>query len=486
MLLLDVNFAQAVTSWRSVARGARANLAHQKYGAAEQGYAQALDMLSNQNPKAEEIFDLKLLLVETYRRDGQYGKADAILHSLEPAIARNNFADPTIAVRFWRRRAELRCSQKRFVEGIACMKKAISILEKYFQSSSATLLNNYTVLLRLACEQHDWSTIAEVLDKIHSDNRKPETTPGASELHQIAALKEARAIAFNLVCDRASKLVAAQDYKGAMILFRLMENDGHGEIGVQLLLSALMTNTRDKNFEKADVIVPFLNSALDKLSESDKQSLALKIAGHAELACMYEIRGNAEKQLSEWKKVLELYNKQKSGHSFIDEYHACHARNRISTLSEFKPEGASDRAIELISQSINATKLPASMHLSAPDLRAMRVMHVDSRVCFSWAYQTRKDWKNSETSLDSIDKQAYGQQPDLMKLTVIGQRIGVAAAYYKQGNFAGCRRNLAIANAQLDPIPDSPERKHMVDWARRVSSGADFNSLSREGGTSQK
>ncbi|MBX9693972.1 MAG: hypothetical protein K2Z81_16425, partial [Cyanobacteria bacterium] len=152
--------------WKTVARAAHHNLADKKFSEAAAGFEKVSSMLEQTTPPPEALYDIQLLLAETYRQAGDTARASDILNSIEPLLTTHKFLDPTFAVRYWRRRGDLEGTIGNTRMAIRSYRKVTSILERYFEPGGRALHLSYRKLVDMLVKEQDWSETCKILEKL--------------------------------------------------------------------------------------------------------------------------------------------------------------------------------------------------------------------------------------------------------------------------------------------------------------------------------
>lgn len=438
--------ARASSEWRSISRTAHENLVKKNYLAAENGFEQAIATLQSENPKAEEIYSLKLLLVETYRQSKSYHKARELLSSMEPEIAAGNYFDPTITVRFWRRKAELEFSSGSQRLGIQYYRKAISNLEKHFDPNSPTLERNYLAVLHFAVLDSDLDTIVEYLNKLKKND--------GNASYGIEA-------AFHVLYQSICKLLDRGDYREANRLVgalkvhpALLSNEVKLCIGYTHYAKA--RGHTKVALDMTAVLLKLLDEVKAKLPGRDGTNCQIEI--HVAMGTAYSTeKDSIRKSVHHFKQALALSRTLAPLQTTIEQLSRASAIEGLVLL----PGMDTEESLKLLQEPIDYSVLPIKESMTEGSLGRVRTIHVSSRVCAAMVQIAKKDPGKAEAALLSIDSETLKAHPvDIGRCLVAILYVDIAQLYKNQNNELKCSQALATAKELVKGLPDTPAMEH--------------------------
>jgi tetratricopeptide (TPR) repeat protein len=444
-----------LSEWRAISRSAGAALDKGRFSEAENGYLTAIQMLRKEEPKADAIYDLQLLLSETYRVGRNYGKARDLLEMMKPAILAEKFVDPTVAVRYWRRRAELEISTGNSKLGLTYYKRAIAILEKCFEPNSATLERNYLAVLPLACSEADYSYITYLVNHVGGVTDDPE-----------AASKTT--FAFGTIYAGVVKMLRAGDYNAALRLFRAINTAKFflaDRVNAGITFVSFCFARR--HVSEALMAVPMLEelSAQVKKEMPTEKGIELRLAIAANLAGVFEYAGASkyEQRNKMYYEMLALIDSVKDRPiSVLEKYRRAQAIDRLATSVEMPAGRATDKAVAMLQESVRFSVLPPKIRLNPDELRLIEEIHIDSRTCEAWAHLSRTESEKADASLASINGSVLFKLPAAALVHVINQYLDLANLYKTQNKLDKCNSTLAIFDENMVRFPASAERQFLL------------------------
>lgn len=452
-----------MSAWRLTSRQASEDLNARNYQAAEIGYEKAIDELRRENSKADEIYSLQLLLVETYRQSGKFHKAREILNKMEPAIKSEKYVDPTIAVRFWRRMSEVESSFGSKKTSLLYSRKAVSVLERYFDRNSNTLQKNYISLLLLASEESDYDTIVETLSKLTEAGTRQNVMADA-------AINKA----FLKLLGRSLATAEQGNYKEAYRQLKTLKTPefrvkDKAELWTQYAQLCL-THSRQ---EEATATVPTLFQLLEDAKKlPQKESIPLRMKLHMAIGTIFSKGSEKEKAqcVPQFRKALSISNDVNVPRPFVIRTLRVLAIEGISTapiLISSTP--ANDEAIKLLQEPIEFSLVPPKEKFAEGDLRAVHDSHISARICLALAYLSRRQPLELEKTLASIDRGIMKKYPPAVgSMAVANFYIDLAKLYFAENKKVDGDRALAEANKLTIGMPPSPELNSFLEKYRAL------------------
>ncbi len=455
--------AEAMSAWRLTSRQASEELNARNYQAAELGYEKAIDELKRENSKADEIYSLQLLLVETYRRSGKVHKAREILNKMEPAIKSEKYVDPTIAVRFWRRMSEVESSFGSKKTSLVYSRKAVSVLEKYFDRTSSTLQKNYISLLQLACEEFDYDTITETLSKLTEEGAKQNVMANAT----ISS-------AFSKLVGRSLAIAEQGNYKEAYRQLKTIKApdfrvSNRTEMWIQFAQFCLSHSKQDEAMATVPTLFQLLEDA-KKLPKEESIPLSMKL--HMVIATIYSKGSEKEKAqcVSQFRKALAISNESKVPRPIEIRALRVLAIEGITTAPIIMSSTpATDEAIKLLQEPIEFSIIPPREKLAEGELRGVQDAHISARVCLALAYLSRRQTLELDKTLASVDRNLLKNYPPAASnLAIANFYIDLAKLYFAQNKKADGDRALVEAKKLTIDLSPSPELNAFLEKYRSL------------------
>lgn len=474
--------ALGMSSWRLLSRQASEDREAKNFQAAEIGYERAIEALKSENSKADEIYSLQLLLVETYRRSGKYHKAREILSRMEPAIKAEKYVDPTIAVRFWRRMAEVESSAGSTKTGLLYYRRAISILEKYFEPISSTLQKNYVSLLMLACEESDYDTIIETLNKLSETATKQNVMANGaieSAIGKLAARTQLTAEQGNYnEAFRQLKNVTGPSFRVA----------NRAELWIAYGHICLKNSKFDEALKTVPILFHLTEEAKTKLPQNESVPLRMKL--HLSIGTIFSKGSEKEKAqcVPQFRKALSVSNELKAPLPFLIRSWRVIAIEGIATgpCLMFSSR-ATDEAVKLMQEPIEFSVIPPKEKFAASDLKVVKDSHITARICLAITHLSRRDPVNAEKALVSIDRNLMKSYPSAGgSLAIANLYIDVSRLYFSENKRADCDRALAEAKKLTEGIQASPELNSLLEKYKAFESEIKTSSNALRKGTAKK
>lgn len=294
-------FGGTESRWKTISRAARADLLKGNNSKALLGYETAIEALRKENPKSEEQYDLELALVELYRRLKRYDEAEGVLSRMETYIQHGKVADPLLASRFYRRRADLRESEGQ--KGLCNRDRlqAILVKEKYFFRDAPTITNATVRLLESVRAERDWKTMLFLLA-----HWKKEIDSGTVPKKVEASFKLTR----DMLYDRARELIDKEELRAAsQLLIKLFEVDSDYSSQIACWDKYVYYCMVNKHIVEASVSIDTLHKILAKIRSLPKPheiTLSQKLDAHLALISIFNARRRTERVNSEWMAIREL------------------------------------------------------------------------------------------------------------------------------------------------------------------------------------
>ncbi len=132
--------ANVEPSWRMIGRSAHILLFEKKYSEAIAGFQKAIDALPPAEKREDVRLDLLLAQAEAYRLWNHFSECGAILDEVKQELRKGEVYDPTLAARYWRRRADLMLSLGRKEELMLALRQQLAVTQKLFDPSSEHFL----------------------------------------------------------------------------------------------------------------------------------------------------------------------------------------------------------------------------------------------------------------------------------------------------------------------------------------------------------
>jgi tetratricopeptide (TPR) repeat protein len=431
----------ADSSWRVISR--RGNLALQKsdYVSAERDFLQALAMVQNQNQHAEEIYDLKLLLVETYRLQRRYAEAMTILDQLRPVINSGKYLDPTMAIRYWRRLADIQFAQGLAQEGLQSYKTSVTLVEKCFREGASTRQASLLTLLSLATKYHDWPLTMEALRKLKLDeNYVGSLPPGYDQVRRRCLL----AIGFEAANQAREKKFADAA--------RLLAQCAHIAIEprdvVPKYSSALDLCDKNTAVERM-YFMPGLN-ALIKLIEKRPRSLENSralIDAHVLAIDVYEKAKQTKELTDHWTRSNMASHQIDPPRSFMDMFRRGQSNNWLANS-----EGCStEHALALVEDSEKISPAIPQWKLSEQEMFLYKIIYAETRILLVRAACILKKPERAALTMDNLSMPMFRDYRNFVSTDPARFRLEIANLFFAQKKPQEARRQALLAQ-RLIPL----------------------------------
>ncbi len=133
--------AGAEPNWRIFGRQANIRLFEKRYIDSIDGYQKAIAALPSDENLDDVRLDLLLSQAEAYRLWGRYNDCGVILDEVRRELPKGESRDPTLAARYWRRRADLLLSLKQYREAVEAFRQQLLVIQEFFHPTSEHFLN---------------------------------------------------------------------------------------------------------------------------------------------------------------------------------------------------------------------------------------------------------------------------------------------------------------------------------------------------------
>ncbi len=370
------NYVGRESRWKRFSRSARSELAKGNNGKALLGYETALEELRKESPKSEEQYDLQLATVELYRRFKRYDEAEGVLSRMEDVILHGKIADPLLACRFYRRRADLRESEGRKGLSNRDRLQVILVKERYFFRDAPTIINSTVRLLESIREERDWQTMLFLFA-----HWKKEIDSGTVPIKVLNSFKLTRELIYGHVNDLIDKeeLRAASD-----LLRKLFEVDSDYSTQITLWDKYVICCLGHKRIVDASVSIDTLHKILEKansLPPSQEVTLSRRLDAHLALINVFTARRRTERVHSEWIAIRELLATRPSSVLDLDDAITfCEAYIRVPVYL-IKTGNKTDQVIEELKVAIQEGGIVIERCKNDPD-KLGRMRQYDTRAKF--------------------------------------------------------------------------------------------------------
>ncbi|MBX9670643.1 MAG: hypothetical protein K2X93_23775 [Candidatus Obscuribacterales bacterium] len=371
------NYAGRESRWKRISRSARSELEKGNNGKALLGYETALEELRKESPKSEEQYDLQLAIVELFRRFKRYDEAEGVLSRMEDVILHGKIADPLLACRFFRRRADLRESEGRKGLSNRDRLQVILVKERYFFRDAPTIINSTVRLLESIREERDWQTMLFLLA-----HWKKEIDSGTVPSKVLNSFKLTRELIYGHVYDLIDKeeLRAASD-----LLRKLFEVDSDYSTQITLWDKYVTCCLGHKRIVDASFSIDTLHKILEKvktsLPPSQEVTLSRRLNAHLALINVFTARRRTERVHSEWIAIREMLATRPSSILDLDEAITfCEAFIRVPVYL-VKTGNKTDQVIEELRVAIQEGGIVIERCKNDPD-KLGRMRQYDTRARF--------------------------------------------------------------------------------------------------------
>ncbi len=457
MLLVMANPAQSrMSAWRIKAKQARKDLAEQRYDAAQRGYQSAMTMLQLEDAKADEAYDLTILLAESYRAEGNLTKSREVLDGIQKAIENGKSADPTLAIRFWRRRAEVEFSSGNNRKGLEYSRKILSLLEQHFPPSPA-LRSRLSPLLPIAAEELDLETFNYICELLSKEGWQTDKT---------------LAIYLQGAYERLRNHVVVRVYKGDSsgayrIVQSLANNDCFRDRKDELWYEYAKACFCTHRSADARLTMPILEEQAKRLEakpESSANTRRLIELSHL-MALIYEFSGSSSsKDTYEWQRVISLSAKLKPPHSVHDDLLLSRALNRIAMKEQQQPA----KSLRLVLQSVKLTALDLAR--KDPDFLDLVETHLYSRGISANAYIALNDADKADAALSSISSSLLDAADKYGHRHFGLLYLSLAKLFLKNHRMDKAEASMGKGKKLINTLPPGTERTSALSQCQEVAS----------------
>ncbi|MBX9668732.1 MAG: hypothetical protein K2X93_13985 [Candidatus Obscuribacterales bacterium] len=444
-------------TWRYVARTARVALSKKDYKKAIAGYQNAITMLVRSEPQSEKVLNLKLMLVEVYRQQGNLVSAAQLLDQVELSIHNDGF-DPLLPARYWQRRADVDFTGSANSKAISELQNSYRVLEKYFSPDSPMMAKSYICLLGLACNTKQYPSVMDALLKLKQTSEKTRKGVGldlfrgacgrgSESIHALTGqlIKDGNTAQAARVLKQFSETCPTVVFPASLWLFFLDQTMNKGKIG------------------EACMAIPSINKLFDesKSMQRDLETLRIEVDCRIALQTLYGRLGNHNQDVeAQWQRIgeiEEIIGHDANGEDRYRGYQAC----SIFFAKEVKDGKISDKGLAALQSMNDYTTFPLQKCISPAVDEDFKAFHVNARVELCHFLLLRNEPQKARTVLDSLNHQALIDVNAKDKLT--SYRLGrlviwMAQEFVKQKDLPSAHKAALEANKLIESARPSPDK----------------------------
>lgn len=447
--------------WRQLGRMAAEQLKHRNFQQAENCYRQALSSLVQQNPSAEEQFDLQLLLVETYVEAGRYEEARAVLQNLQSTFDSHKFVDPTLPVRFFRRRAHLEQATGLLKEAVADNAAILTILRHYFDRDSTIIIENVDRTLYSTILAKDWQTATKILSDWHAELKSGKLPP--------RLCGDVRTVLAYMHHD-SQELLRKGAFEQSFDIMQMLEKIESGPTQVIADWSNyIQVCVHGKNKQILGRSIVALENALTAFhaSDSDSDGRRIELRGYFQLSQAYSQLAQTDVALKHLKMVRMLAKRAGNDLSALESFNIC--KSALKAAEELMRKGdCSDLVIETLNDCGKSANTITSAEQRSTRLgEKWRVLSVQCQLQLIKCYRKRKEWNKLEQLCSSVPENNELHIADY-KLRLARIHSVVAESYVSDRQPSGALKHIATAYRLLHGEPHSEQYNAVVEKLNRL------------------
>ncbi len=446
-----------MNAWRIEARHAREELAEHHFDAAQKGYQRAMATLRTTNAKADELYDLTLLLAESYRAQGNLERARELLDGIQKEVEIGTPVDPTIAIRFWRRRAEVEFSGENKKKGLEYHRKVLPLLQRYFPQGSPAIRNRLLPLLTVAAEELDLETFNYLCDMVGKEEQQ---TDKNLESFLQGAYDNLKSQIFALV----NKGNPSSAYR---IVHALSNNNCFQKKKDDLWIEYAKACFGSQRSADAMLAIPDLENQIKQIGKKPRSNEdTRKMIELCQLmALIYESAGNSKKQDLQWQRVISLTATLKPPHLQQDNLRLSRALNRLGT----KPQKDQAKALESLQLSLKLSACPSDCKKTDPLYYELLETHLQSRGLLGYAYVAANDPDKAEATLQSVSSQLLDVAGKHAHLHFGVLYLHLAKLFLKDHRIDRAEACLAKAKRLTETTPADKDRTDVLEMCKTVA-----------------
>ncbi len=463
LLLLMVNWPALATdskkadSWQHIARMARVALAHKDFKKALEGYQQAIAMIERRDPQSERLVNLKLMLAEVYRQQGNLVSATQILDKVEPSI-NNELFDPLLPARFWLRRADVDLTGRAYPKALSELQNSNRVLEKFFSPDSPMMAKCYIYLLGIACQTKQYPSVMDALSKLKRTSEKTRKQLGYD------VMKEACANAAGTIHGLARDLIKdGNTAQSARVLKQFSETCPLPTHSASLWLYYLDETLNKGKLGEACIAIPSLNKLFEE-SEGmprDLEAMRMEVECRIALNTLYSKLGNHQSDAdAQWEYIRQIEEKIGKDTNGLDRYRGYQA-NSILFQSEFKDGQISDKGLAMVQAMNDFTVLPFLKQKFPEVDEEMKSHHISARLLLMHMSLVRNDPKRAIAALHSLNQKILREfHPKDKSIEFRMGKLAMWASqeFVEQKNLASAHQTALEAIKLVDSTPESADK----------------------------
>ncbi|MBX9666629.1 MAG: hypothetical protein K2X93_03375 [Candidatus Obscuribacterales bacterium] len=430
--------ASVEPNWRTLGKQANIRLFEKRYRDSIEGFQKAIAALPPAENRDDVKLDLLLSQAEAYRLWGRYNECLGVLEDVKRELPTGVAKDPTLAARYWRRRADLLISLKQYNEAVEAFRQQLIVILKFFHPTSEHFLYVSEELCNKLIFANQPKLLAEFLKK-DVLNRIPQEG-GFRKTVEDRFIKSFDAI------RAESWLLTNQGHlsKAKQLLFTLQDIEPYKkDIAARWLNWISTCSSHNERGQLTDDVSDRL-LALVKYFKAHPtvENLHQKVICHEALEYMYRETRQVELEELQKNALIGAIEELLPNNASSQERIVLLAKLNTLSSTEIRVDLKSPLALSLMRRSVKYSEMPAQ-GIDSSNLKAYLGFHVMGRIRLARHCGRMGLFTEAENSIASIDRNAIAVSP----LRVDDTHIKLAEFYIDRGKFKDAERHIRETEA---------------------------------------
>lgn len=431
--------------WQITGKEARIALYEGRFKDAVAGYERAILTLPPQGPVDDVRIDLMLGKAESYRIWKRLPDSERILDQVELELDKGKRIDPTLPIRYWRRRSDLLFDQGYILKSVEAREKALEALQNHFAPASEHFIKSSEELIARLVNDRHYSVLFQFMKRLMERIPENQAVDELVERYYRQHLAQIRL--------RAGEMITSGELEQARALIDGLQNIDRRRVGLGVLwlqwlstcLQAKETRLLGNADEKLTSLIAFYGNRTGKVAWREK------LQCHVALDLLYKEKFQPDKQdaqIMEAIRLIKLLGSEATSQEHI--YLIKSYSRQAAELVKSNPK--SPGALSYTRMMAEASRMPPK-GIQAEHLETYYKLHCSSRIRLSGLYLLAGKLEEAQRTLSAINQIALNSL-DMGNLRVAQSYINLADACIDSGKKDKARSYLNRASAYLSSAKD--------------------------------